>query len=43
MINIIKKEIDVDTELQKRIDFICEFHNTTPNFINCSIRNNTKK
>ena len=29
MINIIKQEIEVDIELKKRIDFICEFCNTT--------------
>ncbi len=39
MINIIKQEIEVDTELKKRIDFICEFCNTTPTFISGSIRN----
>ena len=39
MINIIKQEIEVDIELKKRIDFICEFCNTTPTFINGSIRN----
>ena len=39
MINIIKQEIEVDTELKKRINFICEFCNTTPTIINGSIRN----
>ena len=39
MINIIKQEIEVDIELKKRINFICEFCNTTPTFINGSIRN----
>lgn len=39
MINIIKQEIEVDIELKKKIDLICEFCNTTPTFINGSIRN----
>ena len=39
MINIIKQEIEVDIELKKRIAFICAFCNTTPTFINGSIRN----
>ena len=38
MINIIKQEIEVDIELKKRLEFICEFCNTTPTFINGSIR-----
>ena len=38
MINIIKEELEVDKELKKRIDFICDFCNTTPKFINGSIR-----
>ena len=39
MISIVKQEIEVDIELKKRIDFICEFCNTKPTFINGSIRN----
>ncbi|MBQ2946876.1 MAG: hypothetical protein IJE04_03395, partial [Bacilli bacterium] len=39
MINIIKEELEVDKELKKRIDFICDFCNTTPTIINGSIRN----
>lgn len=39
MINIIKQEIEVDIELKKRLEFICEFCNTTPTFVNGSIRN----
>ena len=38
MINIIKKEIDVEESLRKRLEFICEFCNTTPEIINGSIR-----
>jgi len=39
MINIIKQEVEVDIELKKRLEFICEFCNTTPTFINGGIRN----
>ena len=39
MINIIKQELKVDTELKKKLQFICEFCNTTPTIINGSIRN----
>ena len=38
MINIIKKEIDVDESLRKRLKIICDFCNTTPTIINGSIR-----
>lgn len=38
MINIIKKEIDVEESLRKRLEIICDFCNTTPTFINGSIR-----
>ena len=38
MINIIKKEIDVEESLRKRLEVICDFCNTTPKFINGSIR-----
>ena len=38
MINIIKKEIDVEESLRKRLEIICDFFNTTPTFINGSIR-----
>ena len=38
MINIIKKEIDVEESLRKRLEFICDFCNTTPTIINGSIR-----
>ena len=39
MINIIKQEITIDKELKNRTDFICEFCNNTPTFINGSIKN----
>lgn len=39
MINIIKQEIQADTELKKKLEFICNFCNTTPTFIKVSIRN----
>ena len=38
MINVIKKEIDVEEHLRKRLEIICDFCNTTPKFINGSIR-----
>ena len=38
MINIIKQEIPIDESLKKKLEFICDFCNTTPLFINGSIR-----
>lgn len=38
MINIVKKELEFDEELKKKIEFICDFCNTTPTIINGSIR-----
>ena len=38
MINIIKKEIDVEESLRTRLEIICDFCNTTPTIINGSIR-----
>ncbi len=38
MVNIIKKEIDMEESLKKRIEIICDFCNTIPIFINGSIR-----
>ena len=37
MINIIKQEIPIDESLKKKLEFICDFCNTTPTFINGSI------
>ena len=39
MINIVTKELEFDEELKKRIEFICNFCNTTPTIINGNIRN----
>ena len=39
MINIVMKELEFDEELKKRIEFICDFCNTTPTIINGNIRN----
>ena len=39
MINIVSKKLEIDVELKKKIDFICDFCNTTPTFINGNIRN----
>ncbi len=38
MINVIKKEIDMEESLKKKLEIICDFCNTTPTFINGSIR-----
>ncbi len=38
MINVIKKEIDMEESLKKRLEIICDFCNTTPKIINGSIR-----
>ena len=38
MVNITKKELEIDNELKKRIEFICNFCNTTPTIINGNIR-----
>lgn len=38
MINVIKQEIDIEESLRKRLEIICDFCNTTPIFINGSIR-----
>ena len=38
MINIVKKELEFDDELKKKIEFICWFCNTTPTIINGNIR-----
>ena len=38
MINIIKKELDFDDELKKKIEFIRGFCNITPTIINGNIR-----
>ncbi len=38
MINVIKKEIDMEEFLKKRLEIICDFCNTTPKIINGSIR-----
>ena len=38
MINVIKKEIDMEESLKKRLEIICDFCNTTPTIINGCIR-----
>ncbi|MEG2621045.1 MAG: hypothetical protein RSA10_03045 [Bacilli bacterium] len=38
MIKVVKKEIDVEESLKKRLEIICDFCNTTPTIINGSIR-----
>lgn len=38
MVNITKKELEINNELKKKIEFICSFCNTTPTIINGNIR-----
>lgn len=38
MIKIVTKELEFDKELKKKIEFVCDFCNTTPAFINGNIR-----
>ena len=38
IIIIIKKELEFDDELKKKIEFICGFCNTAPKIINGNIR-----
>ena len=38
MLNIIKQEIEMDACLKQKLEFICDFCNTTPTIINGSIR-----
>ncbi len=38
MINIIKKELEFDKDLKKKIEFICNFCNVKPTIINGNIR-----
>ena len=38
MIKIIEQEISFDDSLKKKLEFICDFCNTTPTIINGSIR-----
>ncbi len=38
MVKIIKEELLFEESLKKKIEFICDFCNTTPTFINGSIR-----
>ena len=39
MIKVVKKEIDMEEHLRKRLEIVCDFCNTTPTIINGSIRN----
>ena len=38
MINIITKRLEFEDELKRKIEFICDFCNTTPTIINGNIR-----
>ena len=39
MVSIVSKELHFDEELKKKIEFICDFCNTTPTIINGCIKN----
>jgi len=39
MVNVTAKSIHIDLDLKKKIEFVCDFCNTTPKIINGSIRN----
>ena len=39
MIDITTKELEIEGELKKKIEFICDFCNTKPKIINRNIRN----
>lgn len=43
MVNIIKQEIEIDAYLKQKLEFICDFCNTTPTIINGSIKKNETK
>jgi hypothetical protein len=38
MVKIIKEELSFEESLKKKIEFICDLCNTTPKFINGSVR-----
>ena len=38
MVRVITQEIEIEESSKKKIEFICSFCNTTPTFINGSIR-----
>ena len=38
MVNIIKEELSFEESLKRKIEFICDFCNATPMFINGSVR-----
>ena len=42
MVNIKTKKLEIESELKKKIEFVCSFYNTTPTIINGSIRNITR-
>ena len=38
MVNVIKQEVRMEEHLRKRLEFICEFSEISPTFVNGSIR-----
>jgi len=41
MIDITTKELEIKSDLKKKIEFICDFYNIKPTIINGNIRNIT--
>ena len=39
MISITTKELEIENDLKRKIEFICDFCNTKPTIINGNIRN----
>ena len=42
MIDITTKELEIESELKRKIEFICDFCNIKPTIINGNIRNITR-
>ena len=38
MVSIIKQELEIEEALKRKIEFICDFCNTTPTIYNGSVR-----
>ena len=38
MVNVIKRELEIEEGIKNKIDFICSFTNTKPKYINGNLR-----
>ena len=38
MVNVIKKELEIEEGIKNKIDFICSFTNTKPKYVNGNLR-----